>query len=90
LAQIRGGGYQLRLDVGRPAMHQPVPYGVKILADFMALQPIKESLPSGIMIRQDQFLGGKLMALLIFCLKIAPFYPDPGQFLFQDKRFGFS
>ena len=41
------------------------------------------------MIRQVDFAGGKLMARLIFCLKIAAFYPDPGQFPFQDKRFGF-
>ena len=65
----------MRLDVGRPAMHQPVPYGVKIPPDFMALQPFKENLPSGIMIRQVNFAGGKLMARLIFCLKIAVFPP---------------
>ena len=79
----------MRLDMGRPAMHQPVPHGMQVLADFMALQPIKESFPGGIMIRQVDFAGGKLMARLIFCLKIAAFYPDPGQFPFQDKRFGF-
>jgi hypothetical protein len=66
-------------------MQRPEPYGVKILADFMASQPIRENLPGGIMIRQIQFLGGKLMALLIFCGKIAPYCPDSSSFPFQDK-----
>jgi hypothetical protein len=30
-------------------------------------------------------LGGKLMALLIFCGKIAPYCPDSSSFPFQDK-----
>ena len=79
----------MRLDMGRPALHQTVPYGMQVLADFMALQPVKESFPGSIMIRQVESSGGKLMARLIFCLKIAVFHPDPSQFPFQNKRFGF-
>ncbi len=72
----------MRLDVGGPAVHQPVPYGLKTLADFMALQPIKESFPSDIMIRQVQFLGEQLMACLINGMKEALSHPDSGQFSF--------
>ena len=38
-------------------MHQPVSYSMQILADFIALQPVKESFPGSIMIRQVQFFG---------------------------------
>ena len=79
----------MRLDMGCPALHETVSYGMQVLAFFMALQPVKESFPGDIMIRQLDFSGGQLMASLIFCLKIAAFHPYPGQFPFQDKRFAF-
>ena len=79
----------MRLDMGRPAMHQPVSYGVQILADFMALQPVKESFPGSIMIRQVQFLGDKLISPLISGVKRAASYPDSFQFTLKDQVFGF-
>gem|GEM_PF-5988392 len=70
------------LNVGRPAMHQPVAHAVKLLADFMAFQPSREGFKGSPMIRQVQFLGGQLMACLIFGLKESLAEPDSGQFPF--------
>ena len=56
-------------------MHQPVPYGMEILADFMVLQPIKEGSESGIMIWQVQFLRGQLISLFISDIEEAAVLP---------------